>query len=283
MRLRNNDIGKPITDRELARDASYVFVNEYNIFLKQDLSDINPVSAGESNHDSPRGIHTTDCTHLYHIQQGEATLFIEDERYRVKAGDYFIVPLGARASLQADPGSMLPHRWIGFIGTLTHDFERFPIPFTLPPEITAQLCDPSKEGRNLGSRLAADLFLIHSILQEPQENAPDYVQKVVNLVNTSYMEKLSVTQMAKDLGLDRCHLSRLFKAKMNMSIQDYILQFRLSKAKRYLKHNFTVTDTARLSGFGDRANFTKVFIREIGCSPTEWVKILDWEAWNKPR
>ena len=68
-----------------------------------------------------------------------------------------------------------------------------------------------------------------------------------------------------------------------MSIQDYILQFRLAKAKRYLKHNFTVTDTAHLCGFNDRANFTKIFTREIGCSPTEWVKILDWEGWNKSR
>ena len=283
--MRRNYTGKPINDRELARDRSYLSTTEYNIFIKQDLTDINPISAGSSQRDDDRsyGIHTSDCTNLYQILDNSGTLFLNDQYYPVKAGDLFIVPLGARASLQASPGKTLPHRWIGFIGTLTHDFERFPIPFTLPPEILDRLCDPSKEGRNLGSRLTADLFLIHSYMQQPLENEPDYVQKVVNLVNASYMDKLSVTQMAKDFGLDRCHLSRLFKNKMNMSIQDYILQFRLAKAKRYLKHSYTVTDTAHLCGFNDRTNFTKVFTREIGCSPTEWVKILEWEEWNKPR
>lgn len=289
--MRKNYSGKPISDMELARDRTSLALNDYNIFLKQDLTDLNPVSVGQcrrSNNswDSQRNnIHTTDCTNLYYILDGSGTLFLNDECYAVKAGDFFVVPLGARATLTTPMSSAqhIPHRWIGFIGTLSHDFECFPIPFTLPPEVVAQLCDPAKEIRNLESRLTADLFLIHSYMKEPQEHKPDYVQKIVNLVNASYMEKLSVTQMAKDFGLDRCHLSRLFKTKMNMSIQDYILQFRLAKAKRYLKHNFSVTDTAHLCGFNDRANFTKLFTREIGCSPTEWVDILDWESWNRPR
>ena len=238
---------------ELSRDMSNSTI-KYNLFLKQDLSDINPVSAGEAHraNDIVRGIHTSDCTNLCYVFSGSGILFLNEQEIRVKGGDFFVVPLGARASLRADTGTLLPHRWIGFIGTLSHDFEQFPIPFTLPDDIVSQLCDPTQSDRNLGSRLAADLFLIHSIMQQPEENEPDYVQKIVNLVNASYMEKLSVTQMAKDLGLDRCHLSRVFKAKMNMSIQDYILQFRLSRAKRYLKHGYSTSDTATLCGFGDR-------------------------------
>ena len=283
--MRKNNRDKPITDKELSRDEDYLHtINNYNLFLKQELTDLNPISAGASRRkDNNRyGIHTADCTNLYYIQHGNGSLFIDDVYYAVQAGDFFVVPLGSRAFLQAS-GTELPHRWIGFVGTLTHDFERFPIPFTLPPEIVDRLCDPTVEDRNLGSRLAADLFLIHSIMQGPEENKPDYVQEVVNLVNSSYMQKLSVTQIAKDFGLDRSHLSRLFSKKMNMSIQEYILMFRLAKAKRYLKHNYSITDTAQLCGFSDRANFSKVFSREIGCSPTEWKKIIDWQGWNKPR
>ena len=284
--MRKNNRDKPITDKELNRDENYVHsIVDHNLFLKQELSDLNPISAGASlrkEENNRYGIHTLDCTNLYYIQQGKATLFINDMYYAVQAGDFFVVPLGSVAYLQSSEGA-LPHRWIGFVGTLARDFERFPIPFTLPPEIVDRLCDPAKEGRNLGSRLAADLFLIHSIMQEPEENKPDYVQKVVNLVNSSYMQKLSVSQIARDFGLDRSHLSRLFSKKMNMSIQEYIVMFRLAKAKRYLKHNYSITDTALLCGFGDRTNFTKVFTREIGCSPTEWRKIIDWQGWNNPR
>lgn len=283
--MRNNDTGKPVSDAELARDFSSSPV-KYNLFLKQDLSDINPISAGmtrSSVSDKKTGIHTTDCANLYYIISGRGTLFLNDRFIPVKEGDFFVVPLGARAALQPAPGTPLPHRWIGFTGTLMHDFEQFPVPFTLPEDIVEKLCDPEQGERNLGSRLAADLFLIHSIMQQPEENEPDYVQKVINLINATYMQKLSVSQMARDFGLDRCHLSRLFKAKMNMSIQDYILQLRLGKAKRYLKHGYSTVDVAILCGFGDRANFSKLFTREIGCSPTEWKKIIDLQAWNKPR
>jgi len=282
--MRNNYTGLPVRPEELARDKNYR-PNVYNIYIKGDFTDINPVSAGESakTGEYGSGICTADCTNLYYVFGGSGTAYINDESFKVKGGDFFVVPLGARAVLKPDSGHMLPHRWIGFTGLLTQDFERFPRPFTLPEEIVRNLCDPNQSDRNLGSRLAADLFLIHSIMQEPKENKPDYVQRVINHINTSYTEKLSVTQMAQELGLDRCHLSRLFKQKMNMSIQDYILQFRLNKARRYLKHNYSVTDTAHLCGFGDRANFTKIFTREVGCSPTKWTQLLDREDWNKPR
>ncbi|MBP3634683.1 MAG: helix-turn-helix transcriptional regulator [Oscillospiraceae bacterium] len=282
--MRNNCAGKPIPDKDV-RSKNDPLTNLYNIFLKQELADINPVSVGEirDTPDAYRGIHTADCTNFYRILDGSGTLFLNDQVIPVKKDDLFIVPLGAKAGMRPAPGKTIPHRWVGFTGTLTHEFERFPVPFTLPPEVMAQLYTPNPSARNLGSRLAADLFLIHSIMQEPEENEPDYIQKIVNRINTSYMEKLSVTQMAADLGLDRCHLSRVFKSKMNMSIQDYILQFRLSKAKRYLKHGYSTSDTAALCGFTDRVNFSKVFTREIGCSPTEWKKILDWETWNRPR
>lgn len=282
--MRNNYTGKPVVPQELARDSNYA-PNVYNIYIKEDFTDINPVSAGET---LKTGVYRTQiataaCTNLYYVFEGRGTAYINGETFKVKGGDFFVVPLGAIASLHPAPGNNLPHRWIGFTGLLTQDFECFPRPFTLPEEIVRNLCDPKQSDRNLGSRLAADLFLIHSLMQEPKENKPDYVQRVVNKVNTSYMEKLSVTQMAQELGLDRCHLSRLFKQKMNMSIQDYILQFRLNKARRYLKHNYSVSDTAHLCGFGDRTNFTKIFTREVGCSPTKWCQILDWENWNKPR
>ena len=282
--MRNNYAGKPVTEWELKRDISQSPI-KYNLFLKTSLSDITPVSAGETMPDGDQihQIHTVDCANLYYILDGSGTLFLNDEVYRIKKGDYFVIPLGAKAAVGADPGLQLPHRWIGFTGTLMHEFFRFPIPFTLPDEVTKQLCDPEHTAKNLGHRLASDLLLIYSYLSEPINIAPDYAQRVVNRVNTGYMQKISVTEMANEFGLDRCHLSRIFKQKMNMSIQEYILLYRLSQAKRYLKHGYSISDTAQLCGFGDRTSFSKVFTREIGCTPSEWKKIIDWQGWNKPR
>ena len=263
--------------------------NKYNIFIKSDLTDLTPISIGESwppaNYISR--IHTRDCTSLYYILSGCGTLSINGQEYPVQGGDLFIVPHGAKASLTTR-SEYLPHRWLGFIGTLASDFERFPRPFKLPSQILDQLWFPDKEGRNLSSRLAHDLFLIHGFMHEPTRTEPaqfepSYVQRVMNYINTFYMKKISVAQLAKEFGVSHSHLSRVFAREVNMSIMDYILETRISKAKRYLMHNYSVTDTARLCGFPDRSNFSKTFHRIVGCTPTDWVKDLDDEDWMRPR
>lgn len=275
----------PIRYEDYVNDPSLITsINDYNIFLKQDLADLNPISVGASQllrlHIN---IFSVDCANLFYVYEKSGTLLLNGQTYHVNAGDFFVVPQGAKALLKADTAGGLPHRWIGITGMLRRDFEHFPIPFTLPQEVLDRLCDPSKDVRNLGARLTSDLFLIYSIMSQPEENEPDYVQKVINHINSSFAEKISVAQLAKDLGLHPSHLSRIFHEKMNISIRDYILQIRISKAKRYLKHNYSVSETARLCGFSDRANFSKLFHRETGYSPTEWLKILDLETWNRPR
>ena len=166
------------------------------------------------------------------------------------------------------------YRWLGFTGTLSHDFLHFPTVFHLPDEIRTRLYlyEYPVHVQNLASRLSSDLYLIHSIMHGPEENEPDYVQKVLNRIHASYMKKLTVTQMAEEFNLNRSHLTRLFKAQMDMSIQDYLTYYRLAEAKRYLKHNYSVSETAQLCGFGDHVNFYKVFLRAVGCSPTDWKK-----------
>ncbi|MBQ9967607.1 MAG: helix-turn-helix domain-containing protein [Oscillospiraceae bacterium] len=259
--------------------------SNYQIFIKDDLKDINPLSVGKASiAPGYRAVtYSKNCVHLFYSCEGGGSFRLGDERHRVKTGDFFILPVGTETVLQADSKTGWTYRWIGLSGTLSHDFMRFPAVFSLPADFTATLYDPDQPERNLSSRLAGELFLIHAKMQEPKELEQDYVQKVINRINTSYMEKLSVSDMANELGLDRSHLSRLFKARMGMSMQEYILQFRIAEAKRYLVRGSSVSDTAMLCGFGDRVHFSRLFLRETGHRPAEWKKALEQQPHNRPR
>lgn len=249
------------------------------ILIKNPAKYIIPASVGQVRipASARRDVNTTTLIHLYYSHSGSGLFRLTDQTFFIKEGDFFIVPIGAKNFLQASTKESWDYRWIGFTGTLSYDFLHFPTVFHLPDDIRRRLYvyEYPENVQNLSSRLASDLYLIHSFMQVPEENEPDYVQKVLNRIHTSYMEKLSVTQMAEEFNLNRSHLTRLFKAKMNMSIQDYLLQYRLSEAKRYLKHNYSVSEAARFCGFGDHANFYKVFSRVVGYSPTEWKKRLE--------
>lgn len=258
----------------------------FQIMVKEDLQDIRPLSVGRAIY-PPGKQDVARCAAnsvlLFYSCEGGGSFKLKDTWYHVKEHEFFILPMGSSTLLYADSKTGWVHRWINFSGTLIHDFMSFPTVFSLPKAFTDTLYDPTEKERNLSSRLAGDLYHIHARMNRIKEKAPDYVQSVINRVNTSYSEKLTVTSMANELGLDRSHLSRLFKSRMGITIQDYIVHFRITKAKQFLLNGYSVSDTAQLCGFGDYINFSRVFLRETSCRPTEWVKYLKASATNKPQ
>jgi len=260
--------------------------DNFQRIVKKDSGDIYPLIVGKSK--LPLGEQTkiSSAPHsvlLLFSYEGGGSFQLKETWHRVREHEFFVLPMGTTALLSADANTSWTYRWIGFTGTLTNDFMAFPTVFSLPEEFTATLYDPTEEERNLFSRLAGDLFHVHAKMQEPEQEELDYVQRVINRVNTSYMEKLTITNIATELGLDRSHLSRLFKSRMGITIQDYILYFRTSKAKQYLLNGYSVSDTAALCGFGDYISFSRAFLREAGCRPTEWLKYLKKDSYNRPR
>lgn len=260
--------------------------DNFQLIVKKDLSDICPLFVGKAKLPPEKGAETTSLPNsvvLFYSCEGGGKFQLKEQWYHIKEHEFFVLPMGTKTYLYADPKTGWTYRWIGFTGTLTNDFMAFPTVFSLPEEFTSTLYDPTEEERNLFSRLAGDLYHIHAKMQKPKEKAPDYVQSVINHINTSYMEKLTVSEMAKELGLDRSHLSRLFKSRMDITIQDYILYFRTGKAKQYLLNGYSVSDTALLCGFGNYTSFSRAFLRETGCRPTEWIKYIKKDSYNRPR
>ena len=255
----------------------------YQILLKGDLQDLNPISFGEAvlEPNGKRNFSAKNGYFLVHSRKGSGYLVLDGTHIPVKEGQFFVIPVGTPAYLY--PTVAWWHSYVGFTGTLSHRFKAFPTVFSLPEEITEKLYVPGTPERDLCCRLVSDLFLVYGYMHQPMQEAPDYVQRVINKINSSYMEKLSVTQMAQELGLNRSYLSRIFTARINMSIQDYILQIRISEAKRYLKHGYSITETALLSGFSSRTTFSSTFLRETGFTPVSWKKAILASPENRPR
>ena len=276
---------KKMTERE--RDTIRHVDGAFQTLIKHPTKHIIPASVGRS-HNPPAfesDVNTKTYIHLYYTKSGSGLLCLDDHRYSIGAGDFFVVPSGTDPRLLSSPDERWDYRWMGFTGALSYDFLGFPTVFHLPEEISKRLYvyDLEQPVQNLASRLTSDLYLIHSVMQPPEESKADYVQIVIDRIRTSYMEKLTVADLAEECNLNRSHLSRLFKEKMKVSIQDYLLQYRLAEAKRYLKHNYSVSETAQLCGFYDHANFYKVFTREIGYSPKEWKKMIEQRTQNTPK
>jgi len=245
----------------------------YQIMLKQNLHDLNPLFIGEA--ELPAGYKelatARSCSVLYYTRSGHGTVRIGDACYAASQGQFFLIPVGTVAEIVA---SQEPwhFQWIGFNGALAVDFLQLPTVFSLPEAVTAHLYDPQEPCQNIGSRVSGDLLVIHSVLTKAKPDRTDHVQKVVDHILSSYMFKVSVDAIAAELGINSCYLSRLFTGRMGCSIRKYLLTVRISNAKTYLAQGYCVKEAARLCGFQDTANFSKLFKKETGLAPVHWLK-----------
>ena len=53
-------------------------------------------------------------------------------------------------------------------------------------------------------------------------------------------------------------------------MQDYLLNVRVFNSKLYLNKGYSVKEAALMCGFNDPNNFTKLFKRKTGYTPTQW-------------
>ena len=81
---------------------------------------------------------------------------------------------------------------------------------------------------------------------------------------------LSVEGISRHFALSRTQLYRKFKAVINITVNDYIKSIRLEKALSLLKEQqLNVTEVAYASGFSSLSNFSRVFKKVYGKSPSE--------------
>lgn len=246
------------------------------ILLSQNLQDLNPILAGWSFSDPGAQFQpeVINYTLLHYVASGHGKILTADGSYAVCAGQAFWIFPGDQVTHVADRDDPWVLRWVGFTGSLSHDFSQLPRVFSPPKQTLPYLKSLDHFDGDTAFELAADLLLLYTKLVRRDKIKPDYVQFVMDYVQSSYMHKLSVQTIADQLNLDRSYLARLFKKRTKQSIQGYILNVRLMEAKRYLMQGHSVKEAASMCGFNDVANFSKLFTREDGLSPQLWKKVV---------
>lgn len=262
-------------------------VNVMQFLLNKHLQDLNPILAGWAIKNTPGGINPPrqrSYTMLHYVTSGKGVLHLDSGDHPAHAGQAFLILPGRTASYTADAEDPWAFRWIGFNGTLSHSFSQLPPVFDVPDGMLQNLLEFKENHEFLAYQLAGDLFMLFSNLIPDKNAKQNYAQYVMDYVQASYMEKISVEAIAAQLGLCRRHLYQQFKNETGLTIQGYILKVRIQEAKRHIMQGYSIKEAAYLCGFNDTANFSKLFTREEGHSPKQWRSevIAGLKALEKP-
>ena len=203
---------------------------------------------------------------LHYVISGKGTYVCGEETYRLKAGDLFIVYPDQVVSYHADKNDPWQYCWVGFNGTLADRFRQLPAVVDIDPQLISSLF-PREGQSNPEMHIAGGLFQLCAALFPAAPESGSHVQKVKNLIAQAYMQPLQVANIANALHLDRRYLTRIFREATGLSIQQYLIDVRMTAADRHLSQGCSVQDTARLCGYEDSSNFSRMYKKHRGISP----------------
>ncbi|WP_274650791.1 response regulator [Paenibacillus humicola] len=119
----------------------------------------------------------------------------------------------------------------------------------------------------------ADAALCRSFEERRKEKGTRrIVREAIRYIHRSYAdEELSIQKICEFTFLTPAYLCSLFKAHTNQTINGYITEYRMHKAKSLLSDpKLTIQQIAVLVGYSNSNYFAKVFRKQAGMTPSEY-------------
>ena len=120
------------------------------------------------------------------------------------------------------------------------------------------------------------LQFLARIANAPKRPSPgNGISRSVNLVRSriaeSAQDRLSMPDLADDLGVSYSYLRRAFKAHTGVTLKQYHIQVRLRRAQEHLLDpQLSVKEIAARLGFDSPFHFSADFKRHTGLPPKQW-------------
>ncbi|MEZ0536387.1 response regulator [Caldicellulosiruptoraceae bacterium PP1] len=96
------------------------------------------------------------------------------------------------------------------------------------------------------------------------------VYQIISYINDNFSDKeLSIMKIANYFYFSPNYLCNIFKKATGKTINDYITEVRIEKAKAFLKdRSIKLYEVAEMVGFGDPNYFSSIFKKKVGVTPS---------------
>ena len=96
------------------------------------------------------------------------------------------------------------------------------------------------------------------------------LRKIISYVNEHYTEKLSLEEVANQVGFSREYFCRFFKQHMGITFLRYLNEVRISHAGRILMNtDKSISEVMQESGFTNQTIFNRLFKEIYGMTPRQ--------------
>ncbi|MEY8354459.1 helix-turn-helix domain-containing protein [Lachnospiraceae bacterium 54-53] len=229
--------------------------------------------------------------HLHFVLGGAGILEINGSQHRLKTDDIFLIPKGCPVAYHADYRNPWEYMWITFDGEMAEAYLHYAGLSAEDPAIHSQtpnqlylpmiqkILDTNQltfanEIRRVGYlyEILSTLIDMQSSLRSSKKNQYDYsidtyVDYALQYIKLNY-DRIRVQDIADYIGINRSYLTSIFKKKLRVSPQEYLMRFRLNIAAHQLAATSqSIQEIATSIGYDNPLTFSKIFKQEYGMSP----------------
>ncbi len=116
--------------------------------------------------------------------------------------------------------------------------------------------------------------LFNGFSSKIEENSTIFLIKEY-IANQYTRESLSVKDISEHVYLSTSYLCTLFKTETGQTLNQYITEYRINKAKQLLRDpRYKITEISSRVGYADSNYFGKIFKKCVGFSPSEYRKAM---------
>ncbi len=223
---------------------------------------------------------------LVYTISGKGRLRYEGNEYTLTKGSIFLInclKYHYYESSKEDPWEML---WIHYYGVYAsiyyEEYIKNSNPITTPEDSffiesslrhILSLHQKKDVYRELiTSRLIIDilteLILYHALSEYSPKNIPNYIILIKQKLNSEFRERIALDDLAKEFNISKFHLSKEFKKYTGTTINEYLIDRRISQAKELLKYsNLSISEITYACGLNNISHFINLFKAREGKTP----------------
>jgi len=227
---------------------------------------------------------------LHYIISGKGVFYSGTKKYELSKGQMFAVFPHNIVKYQADKEDPWHYIWVIFSGDEAKE---------ILSEASLSIKDPVFEPHNgekilsvmrsMQKERSADMsenLKFTSLLYEfmslmtaksgnlSEANENSYFYLATRFIKAHFSEDITVDKIASFVGLSRKYLYTVFKKECGSSPQQYLIDYRMEKAREFLMNKeLSVGNVSYSVGYEDPLVFSKMFKQKNGISPTQYREV----------
>lgn len=243
-----------------------------------------------------QSIHTSRRNNLisylfFIVEEGSGILEYEDTIYELTRGDCIFIDCRKSYAHQTSQ-NLWKLKWVHFYGpNVSNIYQKYeerggrPCFKTMQPDsyriLYRQLYDIAASDDHIRDMKICEKLtsLLTLLMSESFHPATDFqtsskrrdLQNIKEYIDLHYQTKITLDELAGTFYINKFYLTRIFREQFGVTISSYLLQVRITHAKKLLRYSdLTIEKIGAECGMSDSNYFARMFKKVEGMSPGEF-------------